>query len=88
MDYKSKCAILNDLWTGYRFEEDFDDFMEYNDLGMPLAVLISEGIVSSTPQAEIYVEETYALLLAALNIEDKNYESLEQMFFEAGKADA
>ena len=61
--------------------------MEYNDLGMPLAILINEGIVSSTPQAEIYVEETYALFLAALEIEDKDYSDLQQMFFEAGKSE-
>lgn len=87
MDYKAKYRILADLWTGYRYEEDFQDFMEYNDLGMPLAILINEGIVSSTPQAEIYVEETYALFLAALEIEDKDYSDLQQMFFEAGKSE-
>lgn len=85
MDYKNKVRILADLWTGYRFDENFVDFFEYNDLGMPLAVLIHEEIVSSTPRAEVYVEETYELLLGALDIESKDYESLDAMFFEAGK---
>lgn len=85
MDYKNKVKILADLWTGYRFDENFTDFFEYNDLGMPLSILINEGIVSSTPQAEIYIEETFELLLGALEIESQDYDSLDAMFFEAGK---
>ena len=63
MDFKKKCEILNQVWLTYRYEDEFEDFIDYNDLGLPLAAMIDEGIVSSTPQAEIYVEETYALFL-------------------------
>lgn len=87
LDYKTKCSILNKVWLTYRYEDEFEDFVSYNDLGLPLAAMIDEGIVSSTPQAEIYIEETYALLLSALDIEDKEYASMEEMFFEAGRAD-
>jgi hypothetical protein len=87
MDFKKKCNILNQVWTDYRFEVDFQDFIEYNDLGLPLAALIDEEIVSATPRAEVYVEETYILLLHALGIEEKDYDSLEAMFFEAGKTE-
>lgn len=87
MDFKTKCQILNQVWSDYRFEEDFQDFVDYNDLGLPLAALINEEIVSSTPRAEVYVEETYILLLHALGIEEKDYDSLEAMFFEAGKTE-
>jgi hypothetical protein len=87
MDFKIKCQILNQVWSDYRFEEDFQDFIEYNDLGLPLAALIDEEIVSSTPRAQVYVEETYILLLHALDIEEKDYDSLEAMFFEAGKTE-
>lgn len=87
MDFKTKCQILNQVWTDYRFEEDFQDFIEYNDLGLPLAALIHEEIVSTSPRAEVYVEETYILLLHALAVEDKEYDSLEAMFFEAGKTE-
>jgi len=87
MDFKIKCSILNQVWTDYRFEEDFQDFIEYNDLGLPLAALIDEEIVKTTPRAEVYVEETYLLLLHALGIEEKDYDSLEAMFFEAGKTE-
>ena len=87
MDLKTKCQILNQVWSDYRFEVDFEDFIEYNDLGLPLATLIHEEIVSSTPRAEVYIEETYILLLHALGIDEKDYDSLEAMFFEAGKTE-
>jgi len=87
MDFKLKCQILNQVWSDYRFEEEFKDFVDYNDLGLPLATLINEEIVSSTPRAQVYVEETFILLLHALDIEEKDYDSLEAMFFEAGKTE-
>ncbi len=87
MDFKIKCEILNQLWSDYRYDEDFEDFVEYNDIGLPLASFIDEGLVDTTPRAEIYIGETFDLLVAALDIEDKDYDSLEAMFFEAGRVD-
>ena len=87
MESKKKCEILNQLWSNYRHDEGFEDFFDYNDLGLPVAVLVAEEIMSLTPRAEIYLMETWDLLIAALEIEDKDYESLEEMFFEAGRAD-
>jgi hypothetical protein len=87
MEFKTKCEILNQVWTDYRFEVDFEDFISYNDLGLPLAALIHEEIVNSTPRAEVYIEETYILLLHALGIDEQDYESLEAMFFEAGRTE-
>ena len=87
MDFNVKCSILNQLWTDYRYDEDFEDFIEYNDIGLPLASFIDEGLVDTTPRAEIYISETFDLLVAALDIEDKDYDSLEAMFFEAGRVD-
>jgi hypothetical protein len=87
LDFKIKCEILNQLWSDYRYDEDFEDFVEYNDIGLPLASFIDEGLVDTTPRAEIYIGETFDLLVAALDIEDKDYDSLEAMFFEAGRVD-
>lgn len=87
MDFKLKCEILNQLWSDYRYDEDFEDFIEYNDIGLPLASFIDEGLVDTTPRAEIYINESFDLLVAALDIEDKDYDSLEAMFFEAGRVD-
>ena len=83
--YLTKCEILGDFWMGYRGNPDFDDFIEYNDLGLPLAYALSEKIVESTPLAENYISETFDLLLASLEIEDTGFDSLDELFDSATK---
>ena len=79
--FEAQTQILADLWMDYRGDEEFKDFLEYNDLGLPLAYAISSGIVDSTPLAKQYVEETFSLLLASVNIvEDAGYDSLDDIF--------
>lgn len=79
--YTNKCDILGELWLSYKQNEDFEDFFEYNDLGLPLAYAISAGIVKSTPEAEIFVNETFDLLLGAVGREsDEGFESIEDVF--------
>ena len=85
MDIADKCNILSELWNDYRHDEEFEDFIDYNDIGLPLASFISQELVAMTPRAEIFILETWSLLVAALEIEDKDYETLDAMFFESGK---
>jgi hypothetical protein len=78
--FETKTTILADLWMDYRGDEEFSDFLEYNDLGLPLAYAISSGIVKSSPLAQQYIEETFELLLAAVKIEeDTGFDSLEDI---------
>jgi hypothetical protein len=57
----------------------FEDFVEYNDIGLPLAFSIAEGIVNSSPLAEQYINETWELFVLALDIEDTGFHSLEEI---------
>lgn len=77
--YSTKCSILADLWMTYRLDTEFSDFVEYNDLGLPLAYAISEGIVQSTETAKRFIEEAFDLLLAGLDIEDTGFNSLDEV---------
>jgi hypothetical protein len=82
--FSNKCEILADLWYNYRGDEQFEDFIEYNDIGLPLAYLITEEICKPTEIATKYIDETYALLVEALGVSDKEtYESIDQMLGEA-----
>ena len=84
-DFESMCEILGEFWSEYRDLEELEDFVGYNDLGLPLAYFINESIVVSPPAAEAYVNETFNFLVAALGIDDKvPYESLDEMFDAAG----
>lgn len=78
--YTDKCAILAELWLNYRSDEQFQDFIEYNDLGLPIAYAIANDIVKSTEMAERFVEETFDLLIAAVDlIDDVGWDSLDDM---------
>ena len=78
--FSSRCQILGQLWLNYRDEEAFADFVEYNDLGLPLAYALREEIVHSTSIAENLVNETFDLLLSSLGLEDTGFEELEAIF--------
>jgi hypothetical protein len=77
--FSIKAEILGDLWMEYRNDEQFKDFIEYSDLGLPLAYAISQAIVDVSPMAETFIDETWDLLLNALEIEDKGFESLSDL---------
>lgn len=78
--YSNKVSILADFWLGYRDVDTLADFVEYNDLGLPLAYAIANKIVLSTELSEKFIEETFDILLASLSLEDTGFESIEQIF--------
>ena len=77
--FQNKITILSELWMNYRDDQELEDFIQYNDLGLPLAYFLMNEIVLPTKQAEVYINETYDLLIASLTVEDKQWESLDEM---------
>ena len=74
-DYKTICNVLAELWENYRDEEAFEDFIDYNDLGLPIAYALREGLVSEiTEVGQIYVNESFNLLIAALGLKEEEIE--------------
>lgn len=84
-NFDNKVSILSELWMNYRDDEGFKDFVEYNDLGLPLAYIILNELADNNDNTVMYIDETYDLFVAALNIEDKEWESIDQMFDAASK---
>lgn len=78
-DFRTKAQILSDLWTDFRDDENFADFISYNDLGLPLSYAIANGIIEPNAMVEQFVNEAYRLLIAGLEIDDKSYSSLDDM---------
>lgn len=71
VEFANKCGILGELWINYKDDKQFGDFIEYNDLGLPLAYMIAEGLVKEiTPLGEQYIEETFTLFIAGLEINE------------------
>lgn len=77
--YSNKCAILAELWMNYRGDKEFKDFIEYNDMGLPLAYFIDNKVVESTDIAERFVEETFDIFVVSLGLEDTGFESLDEL---------
>ena len=77
--FENKITILAELWMNYRDDEDLQDFVEYNDLGLPLAYFLMNEIVLPTSQSELYINETYDLFIASLQVEDRQWESLDEV---------
>ena len=78
-NFDNKITILAELWMNYRDDKDLEDFIEYNDLGLPMAYFLMNEIVLPTDSTHIYINETYDLLVAALGVEDVEWESLDEM---------
>jgi hypothetical protein len=78
--FENKCDILSELWMNYRFDKKFEDFVDYNDIGLPLAFLVSEDLVKPSALAKSMLEETFSLLVASLEVEDTGFDSLDDMF--------
>lgn len=78
--FEARCDILSDLWIEYKEEPQFRDFVSYNDLGLPLAFLVSENLVTPNDKAIMMVNETFVLLLRSLEIEeDSGFDSLDDL---------
>ena len=78
-DFSNKTTILAELWMNYRDDDQLKDFIEYNDLGLPMAYLLMNELVLPTKQSEVYVNETYELLISSLGAEDVEYTSLDEL---------
>lgn len=87
ISFANKAGILAELWMNYRDDESLSDFVEYNDLGLPLAYSFHNDMITLTEQAEMYIDETYHLLVFSLGVDDREYASLDEMLEEASKLD-
>jgi hypothetical protein len=82
--FEKRCEILADLWLNYKNDVSFSDFIEYNDLGLPLAYAFANGILdySASEKAKPFINEAWDLLLSGLEQEDTGFESLDGLLSE------
>jgi hypothetical protein len=77
--FDNKALILGQLWINYKMEDEWIDFVEYNDLGLPLAFAFAEGIVNDTPSLKQYINETWDLLLEGMELDDTGFEDFQEL---------
>jgi hypothetical protein len=77
--FSKQCEILADLWINYRNEKEFSDFIEYNDIGLPLAYAVSNSIANVDTLGQKLIEETFDLLLEGLGVDDTGFDNLDDL---------
>lgn len=78
-DFTNKINILGSFYSEYRDDEELLEFFDFNDLGLPLAYLSKERLCEISDDGRKYVAETWDMFLLYLGIEDKGFETLEQV---------
>jgi hypothetical protein len=74
--FDKQCDILAELWLNYRDEEQFRDFIEYNDVGMPLSYLSHSKLAIATDEGKMMIGETWSVLLESLSLTDTGFDTL------------
>lgn len=80
-DFTKVCEILGILYANYKEDEEFKDFIDFNDLGLPLAYFASERLCEVSDDGARYIMETWLLFLKGLGLEDTGvWDNLEDVF--------
>ena len=85
LDTRAKAEIIFEFINDYRGDEAFEDFFNYNDLGVPMAVMIVNDLVILNEGGVEVIDETWESLCSNLNDADVNYdyESLDELIEKA-----
>lgn len=80
MELADKAGIIGQLWIEFRNDEDFTAFMEYNDLGCPLAYMVAEGLIKElSPVGEEMLEETFKMFMQLINVTEEDINILPEI---------
>jgi hypothetical protein len=78
--FSKKCRILHDFYFEYRHDEDWAEFFDQYDLGIPLAAAFVMGGMSLEDRGRHWINETFDALVDALDKDlDMEYESLDDL---------
>ena len=80
MDNRTKAEILVQFTQDYFNSDEYDDFFDYNDLGIPMSIAITQDMVILTDSGEELLEETWKELCLLFNANpDADYESIDDL---------
>ncbi len=69
-NFETVCGILGELHSNYSDSKDFRSFIEFNDLGLPLAFLTSQGlVVELSDDGRRYVIDTFDMFVSSLKVD-------------------
>ena len=72
-NFETVCGILGELYTNYKDSKEFRSFVEFNDLGLPLAFLTSQGlVVELSDDGRRYVIDTFDMFIGSLKVDHED----------------
>jgi hypothetical protein len=79
--FVNKIEILADVWKNHRSEEEMIEFCETNDVGLPLAFVLSNNLAIASDLGEQYINESFDALLTFFEVDkDYGFESINDIF--------
>lgn len=83
MDNRTKAEILVQFTQDSFNDENYDEFFDYNDLGIPLSIAIVQDMVILTDAGEALLEETWIELCNLFNADvNAEYETIDDLITE------
>ena len=80
MDNRTKAEILVQFTQDYFNSGEYEEFFDYNDLGIPLSIAITQDMVILTDSGEQLLEETWKELCLLFDANpDDEYESIDDL---------
>lgn len=83
MDNRTKAEILVQFTQDYFNSGEYEEFFDYNDLGIPLSIAITQDMVILTDSGEALLEETWIELCNLFNADpNSEYETIDDLITE------
>jgi hypothetical protein len=80
MDNRTKAEILVQFTQDEFNSGEYDEFFDYNDLGIPLSIAITQDMVILTDSGEQLLNETWNELCLLFDANpDDDYESIDDL---------
>ena len=80
MDNRTKAEILVQFTQDSFNDENYDEFFDYNDLGIPLSIAIMQDMVILTNEGEQLLEESWADLCLLFEADPTGeYETIDDL---------
>ena len=78
-EFTSICEILKEIRNLNTDEGLWDEFCQFNDIGVPLAYLVAEDLAIPTDAGIEMIMATWDLLMKGLETEDEGFKNLSEL---------
>jgi hypothetical protein len=71
--FSNKVDVLGEFWLLYRDQaaedQGWQDFIDWADVGLPMAYMAWQGMVTIKPDSKKYIEEAWDVFCEMLNVD-------------------